>query len=152
MFIPRGVADLANKPIGTGPYALEAWTRGDSILLGGTARLLGREAGDEDRDAALLHGRHRHQQRAALRRRRRHQQHAGPRTRCASSPTTTGFQVLEGTSNGEIMLAHEQQGRPDNDKRIRQAVMYAIDRKAVLNTAWNGLGELIGGPVPPTDP
>lgn len=30
--------------------------------------------------------------------------------------------------------------------------MYAIDRKAVLATAWGGHGTLIGGMVPPTDP
>ena len=38
------------------------------------------------------------------------------------------------------------------DKRAREAVMYAIDRKAVLDTAWAGYGELIGSMVPPTDP
>jgi peptide/nickel transport system substrate-binding protein len=30
--------------------------------------------------------------------------------------------------------------------------MYAIDRQAVLDTAWAGRGELIGSMVPPTDP
>ena len=36
--------------------------------------------------------------------------------------------------------------------RVRKAVLYAIDRKAVRDTAWNGLGTLVGAPVPPTDP
>jgi peptide/nickel transport system substrate-binding protein len=30
--------------------------------------------------------------------------------------------------------------------------MYAIDRKAVVDTAWGGYGTVIGAPVPPTDP
>ncbi len=41
---------------------------------------------------------------------------------------------------------------PFNDVRVRQAVMYAIDRKAVRDTAWGGHGTLLGAPVPPTDP
>ena len=41
MFSRTGVADLANKPVGTGPYKLGAWKRGDSIALGTQRRLLG---------------------------------------------------------------------------------------------------------------
>jgi peptide/nickel transport system substrate-binding protein len=33
MFSKTGVADLANKPIGTGPYTFTSWNRGDSITL-----------------------------------------------------------------------------------------------------------------------
>jgi peptide/nickel transport system substrate-binding protein len=62
------------------------------------------------------------------------------------------FQVLDGTSNGEIILSMNNKVAPFNDKRVRQAVMYAVDRKEVRDTAWNGLGTLVGGPVPPTDP
>src|SRR5690606_15362038 len=33
MFSRTGVDDLANKPVGTGPYVLKSWRRGDSIVL-----------------------------------------------------------------------------------------------------------------------
>ncbi|NEV78247.1 ABC transporter substrate-binding protein [Rhodopseudomonas sp. BR0C11] len=36
---------------------------------------------------------------------------------------------------------------PMNDKRFRQAVMYAIDRKALLNRIYFGLGKVATGPV-----
>jgi peptide/nickel transport system substrate-binding protein len=36
---------------------------------------------------------------------------------------------------------------PMNDKRFRQAVMYAIDRKALLSRVYFGLGKLATGPV-----
>src|SRR5262249_39330182 len=37
-------------------------------------------------------------------------------------------------------------------KRVRQAINYAIDRKALVKTAWAGYGQVIGSMVPPTDP
>jgi peptide/nickel transport system substrate-binding protein len=35
---------------------------------------------------------------------------------------------------------------------VRQAVRYAIDHEALLDTCWAGRGTLIGSMVPPTDP
>ena len=36
--------------------------------------------------------------------------------------------------------------------KARQAVRYAIDHKALMDTCWAGCGKLIGSMVPPTDP
>ncbi|MGH3747797.1 MAG: ABC transporter substrate-binding protein, partial [Micromonosporaceae bacterium] len=33
MMDPKGVSNLAEKPVGTGPYQLKKWTRGDSVSL-----------------------------------------------------------------------------------------------------------------------
>ena len=41
---------------------------------------------------------------------------------------------------------------PLNDLKVRQAVRYAIDHQALLDTCWAGRGTLIGSMVPPTDP
>ncbi|MFI9485170.1 ABC transporter substrate-binding protein [Promicromonospora sp. NPDC052451] len=62
------------------------------------------------------------------------------------------LQVVDGTSTGEVLLALNNAEPPFDDLRVRRAVMYAIDRQAVLDTAWAGHGELIGSMVPPTDP
>ncbi len=80
MFDPSGVDDLANKPVGTGPYALESWARGESIKLAGRDDYWGVTAGHQERDAALLRRRHRHHQRPDQRGRRPGLQHAGPGT------------------------------------------------------------------------
>jgi peptide/nickel transport system substrate-binding protein/oligopeptide transport system substrate-binding protein len=39
--------------------------------------------------------------------------------------------------------------RPFNDRRVRQAVNYAIDRRRILNTLFEKRGVLAEGPVPP---
>jgi peptide/nickel transport system substrate-binding protein len=62
------------------------------------------------------------------------------------------FDVVQGTTNGEVVLAFNNARAPLNDVRVRQALTYAIDRKALLDTAWAGRGTLIGSMVPPTDP
>ena len=60
--------------------------------------------------------------------------------------------MIEGTTNGEVLLSFNNSKAPLNDKRVRQAVRHAIDHKALLETCWAGRGELIGSMVPPTDP
>lgn len=151
MFDPSGVSDLANKPVGTGPYSLESWTRGDSIKLTGRDDYWGAKAGIKNvtlryfadaiattnalasGDVDLIYN----MQAPEL---------------LSSFQSNPEFQVIDGTSNGEIILSMNNKVAPFNDKRVRQAVMYAVDRKEVRDTAWNGLGTLVGGPVPPTDP
>ncbi|MFL4477509.1 ABC transporter substrate-binding protein [Paeniglutamicibacter sp. ORCA_105] len=151
MFDPSGVEDLANTPVGTGPYQLESWARGESITLSarpdyrGPAPAIGHvtlryfadaiattnalSSGDVD----IIYN----MQAPEL---------------LSSFQANPAYQVIEGTSNGEIILSMNNKAKPFDDKRVRQAVLYAIDRKSVRDTAWNGLGTLVGGPVPPTDP
>lgn len=45
------------------------------------------------------------------------------------------------------------QRAPFNDLRVRQAVMYGVDRQAIRDTTWEGYGvDTAGAPVAPTDP
>ena len=67
--------------------------------------------------------------------------------------TLTNYRIYQGTTNGEVLLSMNNNQAPFDDVRVRQAVMYAIDRQAVIDTAWSGYGTDTGGqPVPPTDP
>lgn len=65
---------------------------------------------------------------------------------------TSRYNLLEGTTNGEVVLGMNQANPALADVRVRQAINYAIDRKAVMDGAWGGKGTLIGSMVPPTDP
>src|SRR5699024_5251754 len=62
------------------------------------------------------------------------------------------FDVTVGTSSGEVSLSMNNQAEPFDDVRVRQAVLYALDKQAIIDTAWNGYGSEIATYSVPTDP
>ncbi|MGH3587983.1 MAG: ABC transporter substrate-binding protein, partial [Pseudonocardia sp.] len=151
MFDPSGVADLANTPVGTGPYTVAEFRRGDALVL--TARE--DYWGDPPAIGQVV------------------LQYFDDATAATNALLTDGidvigtvqapealaqfdgddrFQVIEGTTNGEVTLAMNNASGPTSDPRVRRAIAMAIDHEAVLNTAWAGRGTLIDTMVPPTDP
>lgn len=151
MFTPTGVDDLANEPVGTGPFTVEDWTRGDAITLDARDDYWGeRPSMDtvefryfDDANAlnnALLTGEI--DVISAIAAAENLEQFTGD----------DGFQVIEGTTNGQVVLGLNHDREVFDDERVRQAILHAIDREALLETVWAGYGELIGSMVPPTDP
>ncbi len=52
------------------------------------------------------------------------------------------YNVIEGTTNAEVVLSMNNTAPPHlNDVRVRQAIRYAIDRKALRDTVWAGKGD-----------
>lgn len=151
MFSRTGVADLANKPVGTGPYVLGAWRRGDSLRLDANPSYWGAKPPMSSvtlkyfKDAtamnnALLTGGI--DVISSVQAPESLQQFADP----------ARFETVEGSTNGEVVLSMNNSRPPFDDKKVRQAVRHAIDHKALLDTAWAGRGQLIGSMTPPTDP
>ena len=151
MMDQKGVGDLANTPVGTGPYTLSKWTRGDSIRLKANQSYWGSKPYFQQvdlkyfKDATALNN-------ALL---------TGtidvigtvqaPES-LAQFENNDKYQIIEGTTNGEVLLSFNNSKAPLNDLKVRQAIRHAIDHKALLDTCWAGRGELIGSMVPPTDP
>jgi peptide/nickel transport system substrate-binding protein len=151
MFSPNGVADLANKPVGTGPYEVTKWTRGDSIELTARDDYAGEKPAMQSvtfkyfddptaMNNALLTG-------------------SVDVIGSVQAPDSMNqlksdsrFKVIEGITNGEVVLSFNNAAGPLRDVRVRKAIKFALDRKAIVDTAWNGYGTLIGSMVPPTDP
>jgi peptide/nickel transport system substrate-binding protein len=151
MFSPTGVDDLANEPIGTGPYVVDQWNRGESIVFETNEDYWGELPAVETvtlryfddptaTNNALL-------------------TEDIDVIGTVQAPEALGqfegddrFQVIEGTTNGEVTLSFNNESGPMSDIRVRQAVKHAIDHEALLELAWAGRGFLIGAPVPPTDP
>jgi len=62
------------------------------------------------------------------------------------------LKVVSGTTNGEVTLGMNNSKAPLNNIKVRQAIRQAINKKALIKTAWAGYGLEIGSFVPPTDP
>ena len=54
------------------------------------------------------------------------------------------FQVLIGGTEGKTILGINNKKKPLDNLEVRQAIAYAIDRKAVIDGAMDGLGAPIG--------
>ncbi len=151
MFTPSGVGELGTKPVGTGPYEVFSRVRGDSIVMRyregywgpkptyTTVRLKYYRDPTALNNALLSNG----------------IDVVSTVTAPDSLPqftTDPRFTVIEGTTNGEVVLSFNNRRAPLTDPRVRKALTHAIDRAALLRLAWGGRGTLIGSMVPPTDP
>lgn len=151
IFDTSGDVDLAKATAGSGPYALSEWNPGQNVVLARSPDYWGTDARFDEvvfryftdpnaMNAAMLSGEldiiSNLQAPAGL------SQFSDPEQ----------FKVVEGTTNGEVVLSMNNSAPPLSDKRVRQAVRHAIDKKALLDTVWNGHGTPIGSMVPPTDP
>jgi peptide/nickel transport system substrate-binding protein len=151
MFSKTGVANLATAPIGTGPYTLKSWNRGDSITLQRNDSYWGKKPFFQTvnfkyfKDPTALNN-------ALLTGTIKVIGTVQAPESLAQFTSSPKYDVVQGTTNGEVVLSFNNSKAPFTDKRVRQAVRYAIDHKALMDTCWAGRGTLIGSMVPPTDP
>jgi peptide/nickel transport system substrate-binding protein len=148
----KSAATEATNPVGTGPYKLGSWTKGASLTLDkwegyrdpskialahATFRFISDPAAET---AAMLAG----------------DIDAFPRFAALDSldqfKSDPRFQVLIGGQEGKVILAMNNKAKPLDDLKVRQAIAYAVDRKAELDGAFNGLGTPIGSHLTPNDP
>ena len=140
---PKSAEGNATKPVGTGPYQVEAWNKGSSVVLAKwdayrnaaaikfkkvTFRFISDPAAQA---AALLSG----------------DVDVFPRIGTRAVPqfkANPRFQVLIGNSQGKTILTINNKKKPLDDIRVRRAILAAIDRKAVIEGAADGFGSPIG--------
>ena len=140
---PKSADTNATKPVGTGPYVLESWAKGSSITLKAspsyrapgaikikraTFRFISDPAAQV---ASVLSG----DVDAFVR--------VTPRglNQFKSNPR---LQTVVAGSRAKTVLAINNARKPLNDVRVRRAISAAIDRKAVIAGAGDGLGVPIG--------
>ena len=140
---PKSAETNATKPVGTGPYKLEAWNKGASVVLTKwdgfrnaaaiklkkvTFRFISDPAAQT---AAVLSG----------------DVDLFPRIGTRSVPqfkNNPNYQVLIGNSQGKTILTINNKKKPLDDVRVRRAILAAIDRKAVIEGGADGYGSPIG--------
>lgn len=143
---------LATTPVGSGAYQLDRWTKGSDIVLKRNAAYWG-SAGASFASVTFRYFADPNAQNAAM------LSNGLDVISSVQAPQAIDqfadaarYTVINGTTNGEVVLSLNNSSKALSDKRVRQAINYAIDRKALLDTVWNGKGTLIGSMVPPTDP
>ncbi|TDU83128.1 peptide/nickel transport system substrate-binding protein [Kribbella voronezhensis] len=151
MFSQTGVDKLATDPVGTGPYKFGSWKRGDSIVLQrndsywGTKPFFNQVSLKYFKDPTALNN-------ALLTGTINVIGTVQAPEALSQFTSNTKYQVIEGTTNGEVVLSFNNSRPVFKDVRVRQAIRSAIDHKALLDTCFAGRGKLIGSMVPPTDP
>lgn len=151
MFSPDGVDDLANAPVGTGPFTVDSWKQNENIVLQTRDDYWG-EAPKVDRVTLQYFA----DATATTNALRTGDVDAIVNLQAPELVDTfkddDQFTVTSGTSSGEVSLSFNNRVAPFDDKRVRQAVLYALDRQAIIDTAWNGYGSLVATYATPTDP
>ena len=149
---PETADSNATNPVGTGPYKFVKWTKGDSVELeqyaghrnaanvkikkakfrfinDATAQVAALYAGDLDYMPSL----------------------SAPEM-FAQFKGDANFTTLQGTTEGETILAMNNKHPALSDVRVRRALMHAIDRQALIDGAMYGSGTPIGSHFPPHHP
>ncbi len=143
---------LKVAPVGTGPFKLKAWNRGTSVVLernpdyyvkglpyldGVTFRFLGDDqnakitglrSGDIDVIPGLV------------------------AEQASTLKADPNFKVTVGASSGEITISMNNQRKPFNDLRIRQALTYAMNKRELVDGGQFGFGTVIGSFNSPGQP
>jgi peptide/nickel transport system substrate-binding protein len=151
MLSPNSVDGNRGTPVGTGPFRFLRWVKGDRVDLArnpdywGAAPKLAAVtfrfiADPSAAAAAMLAG----------------DLDAFPNfpapeilDRLKEDPR---FSVVVGTTEGKTILALNEARKPFDDVRVRRALAYAIDRRALIDGAMSGFGVPIGSHAVPTDP
>ncbi|WEF24226.1 ABC transporter substrate-binding protein [Paracoccus sp. S3-43] len=151
MLDPASVADLATRPVGTGPFRLDRWVQGDRIVLSAfdgywgakpalrtaTFRIIGDPsaafaammAGDVDAFPNF----------------------PAPET-LPQLQADPRFKVIVGTTEGETILAMNNTRPPLDNIKVRQAIAHAINRQDIIDGAMFGYGTPIGSHFAPHQP
>lgn len=146
-----GTSSFASTANGTGPYRLKSWNRGTSVTLERNEQYHGTKAKTKtvvfryilDSTAlsnAMLSGQ------------------IDIMTTVQSPELLDVFRqrknlkVYSGSTTFEVTMGMNNSRAPLNNVKVRQAIRQAIDKRALVKTAWAGYGLRIGSFVPPTDP
>jgi peptide/nickel transport system substrate-binding protein len=150
---PREAVDsLKSQPVGTGPFTVAEWVRGDRIVLvknkdywvkglpkldrvvyrfipDPNSTLAALKAGDIDVSSFGI----------------------GPES-VGELQKDARYQVIVGDNTNDVTLSMNNSKKPYSDKKVRLAITHAINKEEVLKGAMFGYGKILGSNVDPTNP
>jgi peptide/nickel transport system substrate-binding protein len=150
---PAALADTQrSRPVGTGPFRFARYVEGSEVRLerfeaywnpdlpyldaatfriisDANARVAALMAGDVDLIGAAV-----------------------PPEQVRAIEADPNLKVESGTATAEITVAMNNSRPPFDDLRVRQAITHAIDKRAIVDGAFFGLGTPIGTHMSPSEP
>ena len=148
---PESAATNATQPVGTGPYRLAQWVKGDRVDLSANPDYWGEQPAITDVTFRFIPD-----PAAAMNAMMAGDVDAFPNY---PAPETLAlfvndprFQVIEGTTEGETILGMNNRRAPLDDIRLRKAIGHAIDRQEIIDGAMFGYGTPIGTHFAPHHP
>jgi peptide/nickel transport system substrate-binding protein len=150
---PReAVETLKSAPIGTGPFMLQDWVRGDRIVLKKNPeyhvkglpkvdRVVYRFIADPNAVQAALKAGDVDVSLFGL----------GPE-HVTEFKKDARFQVIVGDTTNDVILAMNNAKKPYSDVRVRRAITHATNKPDVLKGAMFGMGKILGSNVDPLNP
>jgi peptide/nickel transport system substrate-binding protein len=150
---PREAVDtLKSAPVGTGPFMVQDWVRGDRIVLKKNAdyhvkglpkldRVVYRFISDPNAVQAALKAGDVDVSFFGL----------GPE-HVTALKSDARFQVIVGDTTNDVILAMNNAKKPYADVRVRRAVTHAVNKADVLKGAMFGMGKILGSNVDPLNP
>ncbi|RQW64496.1 ABC transporter substrate-binding protein [Vibrio viridaestus] len=150
MVEPSSEKTNATQPVGTGPFEFSNWKRGNEVTLtkysgywGSNAKLdkvTFRFITDPQAQAAALNS-------GGI--------DAIPEFNAPELvqqfKQNSSFETVIGTTSMEVVAGINNAKKPFNDERVRQALMLATDRQAIIDATNEGLGTPIGSHYSPSD-
>lgn len=140
--------DFGRHPVGTGPFAFESWEPKQKIVLRKNASYWG---GAPALDAVIY--------RVIPESNTRLLELRGGRIHGFDNPSPFQVKGVEGVAEVEVLtqpgmnvgyLAMNTQKKPFDDVRVRRAVNYAIDKRALIERLYGGMGLAAKNPLPPS--
>jgi peptide/nickel transport system substrate-binding protein len=150
---PREAVDsLKSQPVGTGPFTVSEWVRGDRIVLVKNKdywraglpkldRIVFRFIPDPNTTLAALKSGDLDVSAFGI----------GPES-VGELQKDPRFQVIVGDSTNDVTMSMNNSKKPYSDKRVRLAITHAINKEEVLKGAMFGYGKILGSNVDPTNP
>lgn len=143
-----GDEEFANNPIGTGPFVFKDWVRSDRIELERNDNYWGEKPGYKNLTMRII------------------TESSSRSIEVESGGIDIAFKIVASdveriSNNPDLQLIRgadftlnfigfDCTKEPFNDPLVRQAISYAVDKEAIVQTVYSGTGSVAKGPLPET--
>ncbi len=148
---PKAKYDAKTSAVGSGPYTVKSFVANSSISLQANAKYWGAH---KAKTANVLLRFFTDDNAAVNALKSGDVQVLAPIKENLAGPfrkDTAHYTVAVGDDTDKFVLAFNSKGSKTSDKRVRQAIRYAIDHKAII-ASRGGADKALGGPIPSLDP